>query len=211
MTLAAVVACGGDHGPLHADLPPQPSSQPPPVARHQKRVWIARDLSTGMVMRRSTLTIRTLTLDGERATLAVAVRTTTDKVDAPWSDGTTRTYTGRGLERVDGHLDLALHDAADTLALSCVYKDVSVAADTAVRVRSSDSECGDVGQWSPSATTMMHAWVCAPDGDDKREEIAFGQAPGIEHLFVNDDCIIQGGGLRRVPRDGSVAAVRGQR
>ena len=61
----------------------------------------------------------------------------------------------------------------------------------------------------------MSAWICHekptnPD-DVSPVEFTFGEAPGIEFLFVNDDCIIQGGGLRRVPSDGSVSAIRGKR
>jgi hypothetical protein len=212
---ACLVACA-DHATLHADLPPQPSSQPTTVA-HTKTVWIARNFSTGMVMGHATLTTSTLTLDGERATLTMATRTTSDPgtragpIEGAWVDTATKTYTGRSVDDMGGTLELTLHDGIDNLALSCVYKEVSVAADDAVRVRSSDdSECGDVGQWSPSATTMTHAWVCHRD-DDAREAITFGVTPGIEHLFVNDDCIIQGGGLRRIARDGSVAGVRGKR
>jgi hypothetical protein len=33
-------------------------------------------------------------------------------------------------------------------------------------------------------------------------------APAIEYLWVNDDCSMQGGGYRDVPKDGSIASPR---
>ena len=35
------------------------------------------------------------------------------------------------------------------------------------------------------------------------DEIAFALSPGIEHLFVNDDCL-QGGGYRQVAKDRAI-------
>jgi len=203
----------------HADLPPEPAASTAPIHR-RGTVWIYRHLFTGAVSRGSALTLRTLTLDGDHAMLTVATKTApngemfAESIRGPWVDASLVTFVGTA-QVGKGTLELALRHGSDALALSCTRNAVNVAAETAVRVRSGDdSECGDVGTWAPAATTPLYAWVChektASPNDASPEELTFGEAPGIEFLFINDDCVIQGGGLRRVPRDGSIANVRGK-
>jgi hypothetical protein len=162
-----------------------------------------------------------LTLNGDRAVLTVDVKTAMNggllpqRIGGPWAPVSSQRFVGEASEN-KGTLGLVFRDEDGGYALSlvCTRSQVSVAAATAVRVRSADAdECGDVGTWLPPVTTPMDAWVChqiTTNPDDVAHVLTFGEAPGIEHLFINDDCIIQGGGLRRVPRDGSVGNVRGK-
>jgi hypothetical protein len=155
-----------------------------------------------------------------------------------WGDAESRTYSGSARE-LGGTLELDLRDATDRLDLVCTRKQESVAPATAVRVRTDTvgGDCGDRGAWSPGATSSVVVLACnrrpaapteppppAPTDPDEarwereiaaeealRSQLSFGEGPGIEYLYVNDDCIIQGGGLRFIPADGSVANVRGPR
>jgi len=38
--------------------------------------------------------------------------------------------------------------------------------------------------------------------------VAFAPAPGVEWLYVNDDCVMQGGGFRWIAKDGAIASER---
>lgn len=109
-----------------------------------------------------------------------------------------------------------LEEGGEKIVLECAMGPVQVAAATAVRARSRQSECGDRGKWQPLATKRVEALRCGIDDSpiepmfppDRREEMAFTAAPGIEFLFVNDDCVIQGGGYRFVPGGGGVGPIR---
>ncbi len=217
--VASLLSCSG-HAALHADLPPEPT--PPFVPIREQPAWVFRRLSTGAVRRQSDLTTETLTFSGDHATLTINQKSAPsgamlgETIAGPWVDTSTKKLSGLVQNHQRGTVELTLRDGSDALDLLCGRQEVRVAAATAVRIRSSDdSECGDQGTWEPAATTPVSAWVCHakptnPD-DVSPVEYTFGEAPGIEFLFVNDDCIIQGGGLRRVPSDGSVSAIRGKR
>jgi hypothetical protein len=153
-----------------------------------------------------------------------------------WGNAESRTYSGSARES-GGILELDLRDASDRLDLVCTRKEEAVAAATAVRVRTDfeGGDCGDPGAWSPGATSSVVVLACnrrpsapaeppppAPTDPDEarweqeiaaeralRSQLSFGEGPGIEYLYVNDDCMIQGGGLRFIPADGSVTNVRG--
>jgi hypothetical protein len=65
----------------------------------------------------------------------------------------------------------------------------------------------------PARTGKVEALRCGVSETDdptadRMEEMAFTAEPGVEFLAINDDCIMQGGGCRRIARDGSVANVR---
>jgi hypothetical protein len=208
-----------------------------------ERIGVFRGVMAGAILGRATASTYTLYRDGDRASIVVATRTGSDGARMPeaiagWGDAESRTYSGSARES-GGTLELDLRDATDRLDLVCTRKQESVAAATAVRVRtdSGGGDCGDRGAWSPAATSSVVVLACnrrpaapsepppaAPTDPDEarweqeiaaeealRSQLSFGEGPGIEYLYVNDDCIIQGGGLRFIPADGSVANVRGPR
>jgi hypothetical protein len=183
-------------------------------------VWIYRDLSTGLVRRGSTLDTYRLVLAGERATLTVTAAATDhrrQRATGPltgWRDTTTRTFTGTITVDGDARI-LDLHEDGSDLVWrwSCEPHAYDVAPADAVRTASSDDDdddCGDEGRWS-KPTRLVDVLACgdlaAGDPDQLEGIFAFARAPGLEHLFVDDDCL-SGGGLRAIPRDGSVAPVR---
>ncbi len=199
-----VAACGSPPKPL-------PSSHvvenPAPVT------WIFRQLTVGALPRAHRTTFA-LAFEGERATLtetveheARALRMADADRDAHWTIASQRTY--RGPVRVVGgarELELA-SDGVQPLQLHCESRAVAVAGAHAKRVaspgRPADAGCGDLGMWEPAATTRIDALVCTPtlqpvDDADDDERFVFGAAPGIEWAFENDDCVLQGGGLRRI-------------
>ncbi len=110
----------------------------------------------------------------------------------------------------------ALADGDANLVFACATGEVRVASATAVRKPGRRSECGDRGVWTPAPTQRVVALRCGIDESpvdpsfppDRREEMAFVAAPGIEFLFVNDDCVMQGGGYRFIAANGEVAAIR---
>jgi hypothetical protein len=102
----------------------------------------------------------------------------------------------------------------------CVHDSLDVAAATAVRRPSpAHDECGDTGHWEPAATPRLPVLRCRGLGFDSSimpgdadweafASLAFARAPGVEWLHVNDDCMMQGGGWRAVPADGSITSPR---
>ena len=72
----------------------------------------------------------------------------------------------------------------------------------------------DPGRWSV-ATAKLEALVCTtfyPSDDeqppvvDSTNNLAFAAASGVEWLWVADECVIEGGGWRRVPAKLTLAA-----
>jgi hypothetical protein len=91
---------------------------------------------------------------------------------------------------------------------TCKRTKLDVAAATAVRVPVPRvTECGNQGMWLPNKTKKVDALLCTHDPDDPNQ-IGLAAAPGIEWLYVNDDCVMQGGGWRSIPKDGSVMRAR---
>ncbi len=204
------------------------------------QVVLFRAVEVGAILRQSTASTYTLRRDKNRASIQVTERVLTggDTLEdvARWARSGSRTYSGSARESGIG-LELDLHDGADRLDLVCTRKSEPVAAATAVRVRTGPGgDCGDPGAWSPAATTTIEVLACKtrpatpteappppPDDPDEarwerevaaanalRAQLTFGGGTGIEYLYVNDDCVIQGGGLRFIPPDGSIGKVRGE-
>jgi hypothetical protein len=103
---------------------------------------------------------------------------------------------------------------AGTLDWECKTQRIAIAKANAVRGRTPGlGGCeGDTGRWVPGTTTSTSALVCNQfPGEEYAgdwDQLAFTPAPGVEWLFVNDDCVIQGGGWRAVPTDGAIGRVR---
>jgi hypothetical protein len=135
-------------------------------------------------------------------------------VMGPWSPSPTKRYVGTA-ETQGTSVTLSLSSDTETLTLRCAPATIAVAAIHAVRKphRKLEDGCGDEGRWVPAATKNVQLLRCLelePDGstDVYGRPLNFARAPGIEWLFVNDDCTQQGGGWRRIPADGSVAPPR---
>lgn len=183
--------------------------------------WIYRELSTGVILHQSMLHTYTLRRHGNRALLTVDVQTAPSSTDpaaiGPWSPKSTKRYVGT-VEVRGGAILMKLSHGGEILELPCAMGTLAAAAASAVRRphprgRDSDACDGDRGRWVPGATTRIEVLRCGlfneddPDAD-RDERMAFMAAPGIEYLFVNDDCDQQGGGYRLIAKDGSIAKVR---
>jgi hypothetical protein len=181
--------------------------------------WIGRELRTGLIAPQSTLATWTLQRDGNQAVLTVDRQTASgmDSTIGPWSAKQTRRYVGT-FETSRQRLRFTLADGAERLELVC-SRSVAIAAGAAAvrkpgRHRAGTEECGDRGGWSPARTRQVHVLRCRQpddepeDRDTDRVDLRLAAAPGIEYLYVNDDCIMQGGGWRVLAVDGAVAPVR---
>ena len=125
-----------------------------------------------------------------------------------WKPFSTTVYTGTRTEDPATHaIDLALAaPGQQPLALHCTHQRVKAVAAGAILVhdpRFKGAECGDAGLWSPAKTTALDALVCAPPDETTpatdpldADRLAFTAPPGDEHASQNDDCSLQGGGLR---------------
>ncbi len=106
---------------------------------------------------------------------------------------------------------LAYTDGKDPVSLECAIKTVPVAGASAVRIREGKGGCeGDQGKWSPRATRKTKALVCGDMSSEMDPTFTFVEppAPELEWVWVNDDCSMQGGGYRDVPKDGSIVSPR---
>lgn len=170
-------------------------------------------------MTTSTLVTRTLQRFEDRALLTVETQTSSannfNPDIGPFGAKAVRRFVGTVAE--DGkRLTFELADAQESMKLICEMGTVKVAPASAVRRPSKPPGCnGDRGGWLPSTTKAVEALRCgifpAPDPRDqvdRLEDMAFAAAPGVEFLYVNDDCVMQGGGYRFIPPDGSVRAIR---
>ena len=191
-----------------------PGVVPGPLESAPRLVY--RSLETGALSTRSTLRTRTLQRFEDQALLTVATQLsesdTSQPVLGPFDSPRIRRYLGRAKAQGDW-VSFTLSDGEESVTLECTMGEVKVARATAVRTRAGRGQCaGDRGRWLPGSTTRVRALRCgryepAPDLD-REEDMAFTAAPGIEFLFVNDDCVMQGGGYRFIPEDGSVGAIR---
>jgi hypothetical protein len=206
--------------PLDAGSPEVPPPEVPalPAELANAPAWIYREFSTGQIRRDSTLTTFTLRRHTTRAMLTVdeqVARHPGLKSIGPWSARSTKLYVGT-VEQRHPSVRLVLAHGSDTLDLTCKPGTLAVAGATAVRrpnpTKPGQEECGDRGRWVPGATRKLEALRCElvpqDEDPDRGERYAFVPAPGIEFLYVNDDCVIQGGGYRAIPKDGSIGAVR---
>lgn len=205
------------------DPTPVASSSPPPVASPpiadelaSAPAWIYRDLQAGALRPNQVLTTYTLRRLGTQAVLTELTQSAVAPIKGPtgpFGPGETRTFVG-SVESDGAKVRLKLQHGTEQLDLSCRAGSVSAASATAVRVRTPGiGSCGgDRGQWSPRAVTSVAALRCGPlpkgSDPDRTDEYVFAASPGVEFLFVNDDCVIQGGGYRLVASDASIAPTR---
>ena len=134
-----------------------------------------------------------------------------------WSPRSTKVYLGTVEVRGEA-ISITLSRGGEMLELSCEMGTIAAAAATAVRrphprAPGGDECYGDRGRWVPARAEKVQALRCGvSEADDptadRMEKMAFTAEPGVEFLAINDDCIMQGGGYRRIARDGSVANVR---
>lgn len=181
--------------------------------------WVGRRLQTGMNSRDSSLETFTLQRVGDRALLtveALSADTTDDGKFAPWKKLSFIQYLGTATT-VGDVVTFKLANRPLSLEWTCKITKLDVAAATAVRGRDpkwKGKDCGDPGRWEPAATQKVSALQCTqfyPSDDeqppvvDSKDNLAFAPAPGIEWLWVNDECVIEGGGWRRVPAKPTLA------
>src|SRR5262245_33260349 len=169
---------------------------------------------TGKLPAHAKRTTFSLAFDGDRATLTETEERADRSMsieeadhETRWTVRSTRIYRG-SRKTVAGAIDLDLATPdMQPLRLHCATQTLQVAAAGARRVpspnRGAAYECGDRGVFEPPATSPIATLVCSaagqPAGEDADDDdrLVFAPAPGIEWAFQNDDCALQGGGLRR--------------
>ena len=145
-----------------------------------------------------------------------------DFVIGNWTVVSTTRYLGTATDA--GVLALTDLDKPATLQLTCKNRRMVVAGPDAVRrpgVPPRGGCEGETGRWVPAKTTRAELLYCysaepasgAPEDSDWNAygdymHVAFAPAPGVEWLYVNDDCIMQGGGFRWIAKDGAIASER---
>lgn len=223
---------------LPAEPPPPPPVAPPPSAvavdpvappplprrLAGTRPWVFRRLSTGLVPGPHRLETFSLYRAGRDAALVHDERTSAAPGAArdlsPWS-GLTWVNQYVGTVRPEGRrlrLTLRSDDGGGyELSWLCRAGTTRVAAADAVLVprvppdqRSDADECsGDPGRWVPPRTRAVPTLTCEPVGQPEDGfPMIFAAGAGIEQVDVNDDCVMQGQGLRRASPAGVVAPVR---
>lgn len=231
------IAVEAPQPPPVEDVPPPPPSPPnrPPVlppALAKVKPWVFRRLTTGLAPDISVLETFRLYRAGTQAALVHEERTSTaagERRDlSPWSPVAwvndyvgTITPTGRPAGR---RFRLTLRTVDDRgpaysyeLSWTCTAARTPVAAATATMVpkippdrRAEGAECeGDPGQWTPARTRAVPTLTCEPIGQaEDGTPMVFAAGDGVELLRLNDDCLMQGQGLRLASPDGTVAPVR---
>ena len=196
--------------PAPPDAPTIDAPPPIPADLAAAPAWSGRSLYTGHIRAKAVHTRATLQRIGTRALLTLEVREVPLRLDGkppdPFGPAATRqllaTYADSKLSYTDG---------VDPVSLDCAIKTVSVAGATAVRIREGKGGCeGDRGKWSPRATRKAKALVCGEMSSELDPSFTFVEPPGpeLEWVWVNDDCSMQGGGYRDVPKDGSIVSPR---
>lgn len=204
--LALAAACGARAAEKERPLPKNE-----PKAAEQV-TWVARTYHTGVILRSSDLATYRLTVRGQEASLVITEqrRQQHRRETGAWEPVGERQLHGTVQRSGERH---RFSFAEGGEAFDCQRGPVAVAPASAGRMPSpgaDDDECGDTGVWSaPSVEVDVLSCrpVKAPDvaGDDYR--LVFAPPPGVEYLWVNDDCF-QGGGYRRIPADASIAPPR---
>ena len=206
-----------DASPVRVSLPPPPAI---PASLAAAPAWITRRLDGGAMPSPQVLETFTLRREGTSALLTVTVQHATESMRthevSPWSAVlSTKQYLGTFAE-ITNTLTLDVAAGAETLHFVCKRAKETVATATAVRRPHPKAPgcTGDQGHWDPAATTPVDVLHCElPEGFQEAHGwfvpyLAFAPAPGIEWLFVNDDCSMQGGGWRRIAADGAIAGFR---
>jgi hypothetical protein len=183
--------------------------------------WIGRRFDTGLVPMKHTHETFTLRRLGGQALLTIETRVAGSQLFelGPWKLQPAKTYLGKAEEKAKV-VTLKLTNIAnpsDTITLPCRLTTLAAAKADAVRrtsIPAAQQECGDRGRWHPTSTRRLPVLRCLPFDDkplnlddnstwDSAPHLAFSPEPGIEWLYVNDDCL-QGGGWRQVPADRSI-------
>jgi hypothetical protein len=199
VVFVVVAACGA---------PPPRVTTVVPTGHHDAMTF--RRLEVGKVRGHAVRTTFVLdldhaTIDETDETLAKSVTVAEADGETAWETKARHRYVGARRDAKDGvQLDLEAPDS-QPLHLMCTSKRIEAAAAHAVRVaspdRGDDYECGDKGVWSPAGTSTVETLACIPAGTsvdtDDDDELVFAPGPGLEWVFQNDDCVIQGGGFRR--------------
>jgi hypothetical protein len=207
-------------GAAHADEVKRISA---PEALVKAPKTVARRFLTGQISHDSTVETFTLQRVGDDALLTVeSVRAENngDKIGT-WVKLSLVQYLGTATTEGDV-ITIKVSNKPLSQDLTCKKEKIEVAAATAVRGRDptwAGQECGDPGRWEPPATSKVEVLHCVPtpapsdSGPDEpaaTDHLGFAPGPGVEWLYVNDDCVIQGGGWRKVGAKSSIAAVRGR-
>jgi len=196
---------------LVGGAPAEGQPAPPPAAVVPTELtaapaWIGRRFGTGLIVRQHTHDTQTLRRHGLQAMLTIETRISNGMMSEPlvWVAQPVKTFLGTAEDKAKV-VTLTLTnvtDPTDTITLQCKRTTVPAARPTAVRGPSPKAEeCGDEGRWSPSSTKRVSVLSC--DSAEGTAGIAFAPSPGIEWLYVNDDCL-QGGGYRQVKPDRSI-------
>jgi len=185
-----------------------PDAPPPELAElDDPAPWVFRELGLGMIVspRRQTSILRRV---GDRASLRVELDgAPMESGDTPaaWSPVHRETFVGtshRDRERTVFELVSA---RGTRLTLTCRADRLAVHRAGANLVPDPEfhDECGNRGVWRPRATRTVAVLSCAASDRDLDHygqfgstAMAFAPAPGVESLYINDDCIVQGGGYR---------------
>lgn len=212
--------------PMDAPVAATPIVIPDELAKAPR--WIFRDYATGRVAPTPGHPIQyTLQRHGERALLTIehlaAHPTDADHLASPTAGPPLPRAQDAGTDapgvRTQRLGTVATNGASSTITfdndepLACVTGRLRVAASNARRAgyQGKEPDCGYTGRWVPSTLRTVAVLRCNvredPDGG-RAEDYAFAPAPGIEYLYINDDCEMQGGGYRAIAQDGSVAPPR---
>ena len=201
--MGLVILVGG--APASGQPAPAPATVVP-TELSAAPAWIGRQFSTGLIVREHSHTTQTLRRHGLQAMLTVETQISKGMMEEPlvWAAQPAKTFLGTAEEKAKV-ITLFLTNVADptdTIRLQCKRTTIAAARPTAVRGPSPKAdECGDEGRWSPTGTKRVSVLSC--DSGQAGAAIAFAPSPGIEWLFVNDDCL-QGGGYRQVKPDRSI-------
>lgn len=185
--------------------------------------WIGRRVTVGVGLIHQELETYTLQRDHDgHALLTVEIR----RAPRPLSDGAEpANWTLVSSSKHAGTIDeqgnvvrIAVASGGRAFDLTCKRATVAAARADAVRGRTPKwrgDDCEDPGRWVPAQTQPVDVIRCIPydeRADDPSHEawdkLAFAAAPGIESVYVHDDCVLRGGGWRLVPADGSIAKLR---
>jgi hypothetical protein len=176
--------------------------------------WIYREFDTGLVVKASMLRTWTLRRAGSQAALTIETqiaKTAMSEELGPWSVAQTRTFVG-SITTERTKTTLVLSNGSETMTLVCSPSSIRAAVATAGRrpgrPKPGEEECGNEGAWAPMRMRSYTTLSCKQTDQERSSLIRFAAAPGIEWLYVNDDCTMQGGGYRAIPKDGSVAPPR---
>lgn len=206
--------------------PATPPVAPPPAAVIPTELsaappWIGRVFDTGLIVQRHRHETHTLRRHGVQALLTIESQIAGNNLMeiGPWQPQPVKAYLGTAEDK-DKVVTLKLTnvtDPTDTISMPCRKTTIAAARPDAVRRSSAGaSECGDTGRWHPRTTKKLTVLRCLPfdakpmnlDDDttwDSAPHLAFAPSPGIEWLYVNDDCL-QGGGWRQVPANRSIVS-----